>query len=278
MKCAVHMKPTKLGYFESLADELLSQSSRVRQLIGDAHWGHDGRHKETLLRNLILRHCPSGILVTAGFVVSPNDLELRSSEQDLLLVDVTAEAPLFHQGGLAIVFPSTVVAAISVKTKMTDATMKNVVQGLATVRRVASCSGHGGERVWCGGFFFSADERYCAHPRKVYDSLKRHILRNLPPGPVLDAGYPHVFGPDVLSVCDSLCYILSYERSGGVDSCKVRGFDCMGAAAAVFLSWLLEHTSLRLGRTYSAFSDLAASLEFPQLDPPVFSLSANVAR
>src|ERR1039458_857317 len=132
------MKPSKLGYFQSLAEELRSQSSRVRQLIGDAHWGHDGRHKEVLLQALIRRHCPSTVLVSSGFMVSQNDPEILSSEQDILVVDTSTEAPLFNQGGLVIVFPHTVMAAISVKSTMSDATIKSVVDGLATVRNVAS--------------------------------------------------------------------------------------------------------------------------------------------
>jgi hypothetical protein len=86
------MKTSDAGYFQSLSEELHSQSSRVRQLIGGAHWGHDGRHKEVLLRNLVRRHCPSTVLVSSGFVISRNDPEIRSKEQDILIVDVCQRA------------------------------------------------------------------------------------------------------------------------------------------------------------------------------------------
>jgi hypothetical protein len=86
-----------MDYFLSLAEELNSQASRVRQLIGSAHWGQDGRHKEALLRELIRRHSPASILVTSGFLVSPNNVEVRSLEQDILLIDTSTEAPLFNR-------------------------------------------------------------------------------------------------------------------------------------------------------------------------------------
>src|SRR5947208_4098809 len=110
------LKPSQTEYFASLSQELASQARRVRQLIGSAHWGHDGRHKELLLMELIRRHCPSTALVSTGFVVSPGNMEMRSSEQDILVVDTSREAPLFNQGALVIAFAHTILAAISVKT------------------------------------------------------------------------------------------------------------------------------------------------------------------
>src|SRR5438105_11370834 len=106
------LRPSEAEYFSSLSSELNSQADRVRQLIGSAHWGHDGRHKELLLADIVRRHCPQSVLVTTGFIVSPNDLEVRSLEQDILVLDVSKEAPLFQQGGLAVAFAHTVLAAI----------------------------------------------------------------------------------------------------------------------------------------------------------------------
>jgi hypothetical protein len=121
------LKPAENEYFASLSGELDLQAQRVRQLIGSAHWGHDGRHKELLLAELIRRHCPASVLVSTGFVISPNNLEVRSSEQDILIVDASREAPLFHQGALVVAFAHTVLAAISVKTKMTPRTLKDTM-------------------------------------------------------------------------------------------------------------------------------------------------------
>lgn len=123
---------SKKEYFKSLGAELEAQALRVRQLIGSAHWGHDGRHKELLLQNLIRRHCPSTVLVSTGFVVSPATLNIRSLEQDILIIDTSVEAPLFHQGHLAITFPQALIAAISVKSTMDDETVKDVITEITT--------------------------------------------------------------------------------------------------------------------------------------------------
>ena len=266
------MKPTKLGYFQSLAEELRSQSSRVRQLIGDAHWGHDGRHKEVLLQALVRRHCPTTVLVSSGFVISQNNPEILSSEQDLLVVDTSNEAPLFHQGGLAIVFPHTAMAAISVKSTMTDTTIKSVVDGLATVRSVASDCNREAEDIWCGGFFYTLGDACCSAPSGVYSRLKEHILAHPAPKSTVDPGLPHVLGPDVIVDAENLCFLLDYERSNSADSAKIRGYDCQGLATAVFLSCLLEHLALRFGRGFSVFSDFLVDLPVPRLDPGVFSI------
>jgi hypothetical protein len=265
------MKPSKLGYFQSLAEELRSQSSRVRQLIGDAHWGHDGRHKEVLLQALVRRHCPSTVLVSSGFVVSQNDPEILSSEQDILVVDTTTEAPLFNQGDLVIVFPHTVMAAISVKSTMSDATINSVVDGLATVRNVASECNKEPQRIWCGGFFYTLGAGY-SDPSLAYSSLKRHILAGPARKPTVDHGLPHVLGPDVIASAEALCFLLDYENSEGATSAKIRGYDCQGMATAVFLSCLLEHMALGFGCRYSLFSDFLADLPVPRLEPAIFPI------
>src|SRR5437588_11053414 len=99
------VQPNRHRYLLSLADELHTQSTRVRDLIGDAHWYYDGHHKEYLLVELLRRHLPSGMLASRGFVISPTDPGSQSREQDVLVVDVTQEAPLSSQGGVIVVSP-----------------------------------------------------------------------------------------------------------------------------------------------------------------------------
>jgi hypothetical protein len=266
------MKISKLGYFRSLAEELASQSNRVRQLIGDAHWGHDGRHKEVLLHNLIRRYCPSSTLVSTGFVVSSSNPEVRSTEQDLLVIDTTIEAPLFRQGDLVIAFPHTVVAAISVKSKMTDSAIQSVVEGLATVRKVSCDCNIEPHRIWCAGFFYDIDSSWASNPTRIYKNLKKHILKYPAPKPIIDNGDPHFMGPDVIVDALNLAYLLDYERSSGTYSGKIRGYACSGTATAVFLSCLLEHIVEHFKGGHSVFSDILSDLEVPALKPPTFTL------
>ena len=267
------MKTSKMDYFLSLAEELNSQASRVRQLIGSAHWGQDGRHKEALLRELIRRHSPASVLVTSGFLVSPNNVEVRSLEQDILLIDTSTEAPLFNQADLAIVFPHTVIAAISVKSTMRGDTVKSVVDGLKTVRDVARDAATEPNRIWCGGLFYTVQKSWLSNPAAIYASLKKHVLANPAPKPILDAGHPHVAGPDVLVDAGDMAFLFDYEPAESTSTAKIRGYACKGAATAIFLSCMLEHMALRLTGTRSVFSDFLSELDIPRLEPPVISFA-----
>jgi hypothetical protein len=261
------IKPSKTGYFLSLGEELTAQALRVRQLIGSAHWGQDGRHKETLLANLIRRHSPSNVLVSAGFVVSPNNTEVRSKEQDILLIDTAKEAPLFNQGDLAIVFPHTVLAAISVKSKLEDSTVESVVVGLRSVREVARDAGLEPGVIWCAGFFYAVHNPWFSNPGGIYRSLAKHIRANPARSAILDSGKPHSLGPDLLSDHKDMSLLCDYTRTGDVSAAAIRGYQCNGAATAVFISCMLEHIALRLTDSRSMFSDYLSELNIQQLNP-----------
>jgi hypothetical protein len=269
---AKSFKPSETEYFGSLSGELDSQADRVRQLIGDAHWGHDGRHKELLLAELIRRHCPASVLVSTGFVISPNNLEIRSSEQDILLVNIAAEAPLFHQGALVVAFAHTVLAAISVKTTMTARTLEDTINGLQTVRRVTRDAALKAEQTWCGGFFFRTQAHWSNKPHLIYENVKRCILKNPAPAPIVDDGRPHIIGPDCISDSRGVSLIFDYERTGNKNTARLRGYSCPQVATAVFLSAILEHIAISFGATHSPFSDLIGNLGVPALSPSKFDI------
>jgi hypothetical protein len=211
--------------------------------------------------------------VSSGFVVSPNNAEVRSSEQDILVIDTSTEAPLFHQGDLVIVFPHTVIAAISVKSTMKDATMKSVVDGLKTVRDVARGGGIEPNRIWCGGFFYTVEDSWLSEPARIYSSIKKHVLANPAAKSIIDSGNPHVVGPDVVVDASEMAFLCDYERAEDVSTAKIRGYVCKGAATAVFLSCMLEHMALRLTGTRSVFSDFLSELNVPRLDPAVITVA-----
>jgi hypothetical protein len=261
------LKPAKAEYFTSLSQELDSQARRVRQLIGSAHWGHDGRHKELLLIDLIRRHCPSSVLVSTGFVISSNDFETRSAEQDILVVDTSREAPLFHQGDLVVTFAHTVLAAISVKTNMEAGSLKDTIDGLRTVREVARDAGLKAEQIWCGGFFFEIAESWSKDHKLIYHNVKRFILENPARPPVVDDGQPHIVGPNCITDSTEVALIFDYERSGSLSTAKARGYWCSGVATAIFMSSLLQHIAFRFGATHSPFADLVESVGVGTLTP-----------
>lgn len=266
------MEASRAGYLASLSDELASQQRRVRQLIGDAHWGHDGRHKELLLANIIRRHCPGSVLVATGFGLSPTNPDLRTSEQDILLIDTSVEAPLFYEGGLAIAFISTIIGAISVKTTLNAKNIDSVVSGLNTVREVAQLSGIDTQKIWCGGFFYSLAARSNNVASTACTALQKAIMAHAVPPPVIDGGLPLIAGPNFLGTSAELSILIDYERQLQANAVKLRAYDSQAFATAVFLGVLIEHVSLYHGKHSATFTDLVADLALPPYEPAIFTL------
>ena len=57
-----------LEYQRSVALEFQAYKNRVRNMIGNHHWGEDGRYKEVLLMNYLRRILPNTVSVGTGFV------------------------------------------------------------------------------------------------------------------------------------------------------------------------------------------------------------------
>jgi hypothetical protein len=171
-----------------------------------------------------------------------------------------------------IAFAHTVLAAISVKTTMEAATLKDTIDGLQTVRRVVRDAALNAETVWCGGFFYQVDERWMKNIRLVYKHARSCVLSNLALPPIVDDDRPHIFGPNFIGDSSEIALIFDYERQGAISAANVRGYSCDGTATAVFLSCLLEHITINLGGTHSAFTDLVVDLAIPTLTPPGFTI------
>jgi hypothetical protein len=237
-------------YLKSLAEELKSQSNRVRDLIGNAHWLHEGRHKEHLLGEVVRRHLPAGLQVGTGFVISPSH-SICSSEQDLLIVNRLREAPIFDQGGLMMAFPRNVMAAISVKTGFDSTTLRDAVKGLLTVKQVAAASGIDPRGIWCGAYFFRcAESGNEARPAEWYTQSVRDL------GCTLDHNGDRILiAPiDVFACSDEHAFIVN---TANADELTVRGFNCQGLATAVLLSHVIDHLAVMLDAKRADFADFA---------------------
>lgn len=113
-------------FHKSTTEELQSVENRVRNLIGDKHWGEDGRYKEDVLRNMIKKFLPSKYTVGTGFIVSSYNDQIDCSTQiDILIFD--SDYPvLFSEGDFYIVTPNSVKAVIEVKTDVSHQIKKTV--------------------------------------------------------------------------------------------------------------------------------------------------------
>lgn len=129
------MSPDTLSFLTSLSDEVLARSERVRHLIGNAHWGHDGTLKESVLADALAPYLPSTHRLATGFVVDP--LTLRCSrEQDLLIADSDRNPPIFASRTTAICAPRTVRVVLSVKSQLRRSEFLDAAGCVASAKRL----------------------------------------------------------------------------------------------------------------------------------------------
>jgi hypothetical protein len=250
------------SYFRSLATELSSQQSRVRDLIGSRHWGHDGRHKELLLANLLTRHLPATVKVATGFVINPFSPDVCSREQDLMVIDVSREGPLFFHGGLAIVTPSQLLATISIKTTTSPDTFRDAFDTLLSAHDTCH-SLHIEHTPWYGAFFYTLNSTCVDNPSKLYEYAS-NALQSLPKK---STSVTNAFQCPL--ICAGGDYLLRPFRTNDTPSQnQLKGAKVEGLASAAFVTDIVDHVSITLGGPHSSMADALDSLVLVPLAPP----------
>jgi len=154
-------------FLESLNAELQSQSSRVRNLIGDSHWLSDGEHKESIVRHLVQRYVPDGFEVTSGFALNVENPDVSSRQLDVVVIDRRFEPPLFKQEAFAIFFATTLVSTISIKSKFTKSSFGESLENLLSVANLFKAQPT--IRANLSSLFFDDD----IAPENAYDLVKK---------------------------------------------------------------------------------------------------------
>lgn len=120
---------------ESITQELNIIKNRVRNLIGGAHWGEEGRFKEAVLKNILRKFLPSNLSVGTGFILKAegeNDNDnILSTQLDIIVYDNTLPV-LFSEGDFIITTLNNVRGIIEVKSRITQYNFQNVVQQFDT--------------------------------------------------------------------------------------------------------------------------------------------------
>ena len=163
-----------VALLESWSREIESRCGRVRTLIGGRHWPSDGRHKELLLADQLVRYVDPRLCVGSGFIVGPG-AENISPEIDVLLADFSRSPPLLNEGGIRIVPAECVLAVLEIKSTLSGAVLLEVFEHLRDVLRTL---GAVEADVWIGAFFYSKDG--------VYADLADRIARAC--GPLIKEG------------------------------------------------------------------------------------------
>lgn len=116
---------------ESITKELDIIKNRVRNLIGDAHWGEEGRFKEAVLKNILRQFLPKNLSVSTGFILKAtgnNDNDnLLSSQLDIIVYDNTLPV-LFSEGDFVITTLKNVKAVIEVKSRITPTSFARAIE------------------------------------------------------------------------------------------------------------------------------------------------------
>lgn len=115
---------------ESITQELEVVKDRVRNLIGNAHWGEEGRYKEVVLMNVIRRFLPSNLSVGTGFIVKndPGSNGVSVSKQIDIIVYENRIPVLFQEGSFIITTHSNVRVIVEVKTSINNNLMKKTLR------------------------------------------------------------------------------------------------------------------------------------------------------
>jgi hypothetical protein len=129
------------AFQKSITNELYVLKDRVRDLIGDAHWGEEGRFKEAVLKNVLRKFLPKDLSVASGFILKAtgtnDDDNLLSKQLDIIIYDNTLPV-LFSEGDLIVTTMSTVRAIVEVKSKIRAGTLHKVItqfeESLASLR------------------------------------------------------------------------------------------------------------------------------------------------
>lgn len=149
-----------LAYQQSINRELDTLKNRVRNLIGNAHWGEEGRYKEEIIKSILRSRLPSNLSVGTGFVmtqVSPTTNDI-SKQLDIIVYENNI-APIFSENDFVIVSQNSVKAIIEVKSKIKSSrTYKNglfkIVQNFSSIVRFPQISRIDENRIFRGVISF----------------------------------------------------------------------------------------------------------------------------
>ncbi|MGP4063463.1 DUF6602 domain-containing protein [Oceanobacillus sp. M65] len=127
---------------KSISKELYTIKDRVKNLIGDAHWGEEGRYKESVLKNVVSRFLPSNLSIGSGFIITKdykNGRTIRSSQIDIIVYDNTYPL-LFKEGDFIITSPENVRAIVEVKTAIRSGDISEIITKATQNAKIAPFS------------------------------------------------------------------------------------------------------------------------------------------
>ena len=151
---------------QSITKEIATIKNRVRNLIGDANWGEEGRYKEAVLKNVIKKFIPNNLSVGTGFIVQGNDFNYHdaevSSQLDIIIYD-NSYPVLFSEGDFIITTEKNVRAIIEVKTRVVNTngqsnSLLSVIEKFNRLEIFPRIASIGDDRIFKGVFAFDYND------------------------------------------------------------------------------------------------------------------------
>ena len=118
---------------KSIGKELLTIKNRVRNLIGSANRGEEGRYKESVLKKMIREYLPHNLSIGNWFIVSKNEGQSHISKQIDIIIYDNRYPVVFRDEDFVIITQDMVKAIIEVKSKINSSwnnDLRNVVNNL----------------------------------------------------------------------------------------------------------------------------------------------------
>lgn len=218
--------------YESIGKEMHAKKNRVRNIIGDAHWGEEGKYKEIVLKKIIQRYLPQDLSIGTGFIATKTNESISTTSQIDLIVYQNSYPPLFREEDFVILHPEPICAIIEVKTnicnskpeleKILDKASRNAIKVLQSKQNYTT-------HFFNGIFSYDTDLDHKA----VLDAYKNHwdVIWN---DPIIDTP-PHIVPAAAVShICSNQD---TYFKAGYHE---FRAFQAKQQAPAHFISKLFE--------------------------------------
>lgn len=144
-----------LEFQKSITRELDIVKNRVRSLIGNAHWGEEGRYKEAVLKTVINRFLPNNLSIGTGFIAGERGINdsIISNQIDLIIYDNSIPV-LFREGDFIITTEKNVRAIIEVKSKLNITNLRKVITDFNNLNQFPLIADNGDNRVFKGLFAY----------------------------------------------------------------------------------------------------------------------------
>lgn len=232
------------AYLKTWADEIGSRANRVRNLIGDRHWLSDGTYKEFLIRELLIRHIPNFLTATRGFIRPIHRSDSCSPEIDLLIADPCRHVPLFNEGGLQIVAPSSVLGTIEVKSTYSYSVLKKAIDSVVRTR-LTLVNDREMHQVWSTVLLADPGDAFTCD--KLLKAIVEIIQDTIPTYKAADS-----FGldlrlmlPQSIAISNGALAMIGLEDSVE-DALRVRVFDTQSLSISLALAQLFAHLQSQL--------------------------------